>query len=465
MRRTFAFLTTLLACFVAGQTIHGQQYLNVPGNAGYAVDGRYSVQPVAYQTYLGDSATADETTEMPIEPKIRSTAGKPVAYSAGASFSCDTPSTCSVRGCTGCSSCTARGCTAPVRRPAPTCAAPTCAAPTCAAPTCAAPTCAAPGGCTARSRGCTDRGCGCSMCRNDRMSGRAFGSLEYMFWWSDARQMPVLVTTSVAGTPQATAGVLPGAGVLFGGDSIGGSNQAGGRITAGLWLNDCENLAVVGRLYSAEGEDQGRSFSSTDFPILARPFFNDDPLVNAQDALLVGFPGLNAGTIGIQATNDVFGVEGYLKTLIDCDACYRVDLLMGMQYNRIDDELNISSNIVAGGTTFALRDSFDAENDFYAGTIGVLGEYTQGAFTLTSMAKIATGSMRQSVTINGSNTITVGGGAPVTTSGGFLAQPVANIGTFTRDTIAVAPEAGLNLNIAMTESVDFTVGYSFIYWN
>lgn len=291
-----------------------------------------------------------------------------------------------------------------------------------------------------------------------------YGGAEYLIWWSDARSIPVLATTTTGVPAQAVAGVLgqPTTNVLFGGDTIGGSDQTGLRLTLGTWFDDSENLGAYIRGYTSQGDNVGFS-SNPALAVVARPFFNDDPLVNAQDALLVTYPGLSAGNVNVRAENDVMGMEANLRSFIDGDSTYRMDVLYGVQYNRINDDILIQTTTVAGATRFDLTDLFNAENDFFGGSFGLLGEFNQGIVTFSALAKISAGNMNQRVFINGSNTITVGG-VGTTTPGGLLAQPVANMGTHERDVFTFAPEAGLNASIAITQNFDFTVGYTFIYW-
>ena len=51
---------------------------------------------------------------------------------------------------------------------------------------------------------------------------------------------------------------------------------------------------------------------------------------------------------------------------------------------------------------------------------------------------------------------------PTVAMGGLLTQPT-NIGRFSRDRFAVAPEAGVKLGFQVTDWMKFTVGYTFLY--
>lgn len=70
----------------------------------------------------------------------------------------------------------------------------------------------------------------CDTCRSPRrfcicLPSHGWVHAEYLLWWQSGMNLPLLVTTSPAGTARAAAGVLPGATVLYGGnnDALDGS--------------------------------------------------------------------------------------------------------------------------------------------------------------------------------------------------------------------------------------------------
>ena len=104
---------------------------------------------------------------------------------------------------------------------------------------------------------------------------------------------------------------------------------------------------------------------------------------------------------------------------------------------------------------------FDVENEFHAGTLGVYTESYRGMWTLSALGKIAVGNMSQQVAISGDNTVTAGGA--VVTPGGLFTQPT-NIGTYNRNVLTWAPEANFKLSCAVTQRLNVTVGYTFLYF-
>ena len=69
---------------------------------------------------------------------------------------------------------------------------------------------------------------------------RLWGSAEYLLGWTRGQLLPPLVTTSPAGTPVGTVGVLgqPTTTILYGNTHVNTEGRDGGRFELGYWLND-----------------------------------------------------------------------------------------------------------------------------------------------------------------------------------------------------------------------------------
>lgn len=322
-------------------------------------------------------------------------------------------------------------------------------------------------GCSSRS--CRS-GCQCLSCQRSSIFSRGFVTLEHMSWYNKGINLPPLVTTSPAGTAFGAAGVLgaPGTSVLFGGRDFDSDRQNAARFTFGLWKDECRELGVGARLYGVEGGALRYTASSTGTPILARPFVNTDPAVlppgPQQDALVVAFQPFPAitGNVAMAAATDVMGTEIFLRSMVDQGDNYRVDILGGWQFNRVDSDLAMSSRHILGATTFQFNDLFDVENTYNAGTFGVLVERYREEWTLSFMGKIGVGNMNEQVTISGNNTVIAGGS--VTTNGGLYAQPT-NIGTFSQDLLVWSPEVNLKASYAISQKLSLSVGYTFLWWS
>ena len=73
------------------------------------------------------------------------------------------------------------------------------------------------------------------------------------------------------------------------------------------------------------------------------------------------------------------------------------------------------------------------------------------------------GNNHEVVDIAGSTVTQQPNGLMTPYSGGILAQRT-NSGLFSRDQLSFVPEVGINLGYRLTEHLQATIGYSFIYW-
>ena len=282
--------------------------------------------------------------------------------------------------------------------------------------------------------------------------------------WTKGRDIPVLAQTFNGNTPIDQ----------FGGGMFGETLRGGGRVTLGLWLDDCDSIGIGTRFLGVQGDriDYARASDANSFPTILRPFFNTDPDPNrfGPDALIVSLPGLSTGSIDIRTSNDVYSSDTFLRVNMLRDSQTRWDLIGGYHFTLVDDGLTVHnrSTITGGqnpvGTIFDFRDAFNARNEFHGGSIGVMGQRTHGCWTMNLLAKLSVGRSYQSVTIDGQTTVIDVGGGVATTAGGLLTQPT-NIGNYQRTKTVFVPEAALSLNRRITDNWDVSIGYSFIGWS
>lgn len=341
---------------------------------------------------------------------------------------------------------------------------------------------------------------------------RAWGSVEFLLGFRRSRQVTPLVTTSPPTTALLDAGVLglPSTTILFGGDGLEDNPQPGVRGEVGFWLDQGGRTGVGASYTGLQDESIGFSASSDGSTIIARPFFNT--LLGAEGSQTVAFPGRSSGTVNVQSGNEVYNVEVFFRQQIglwpgqppvlfladslamrlrsmfgfpgtQMASSYenqalagaqmtRLDLIAGYQFSHIGDSLSISNNLVSLdpaflgqiGTTLDAFDRFNARNNFHGATIGLKSISSYGRWSLTMLGKVGLGSVQQVVTIDGQTVITLPAGPSAEFAGGLLTQP-SNIGSYSRDHFAVAPEAQIMLNYNLTPRLNVGVGYDFLYWN
>ncbi|OHB76791.1 MAG: hypothetical protein A2W31_12660 [Planctomycetes bacterium RBG_16_64_10] len=310
----------------------------------------------------------------------------------------------------------------------------------------------------------------CPECR-ERFWFRA----DYLLWWTKGSHLPPLVTTSPPGTPRQDAGVLgePGTTILFGDEYVNTGSRSGQRLVAGVWLDSCARVGLAFDYFDLAAESTRFSASGDGSPILARPFYNVQTA--APSAQLMSFPGLISGSVQAHSRDYFQSTGAWLRcNLADSQWCpcdvrgYRVDLIAGYRYYRLSDALSIDEDLTATdpiftGTTYDLRDWFQAENEFNGAELGCKTEWYRGRWSLGVLAKMAVGNNRQVVTIDGRTVTTLPGLLPVTEPGALLTAET-NIGRYTRDQFTVIPQLGFELGFRLCDHARLLAGYDLIYW-
>ena len=311
---------------------------------------------------------------------------------------------------------------------------------------------------------------------------RYWGGADFLLWSIKAGNAPPLVSTGPLG---------PGTTILHDGNQDYGA-RLGGRVTLGAWLDDCHRTGVEASAFYLGGPDDNFLASSSGLAgttPLARPFFN----VNSglEDQQFVAFPPDSSGTVRVTSKSQLLGAQLNVLCNLCCscsdqccpDTCtqvgfspnggfqpsgYRVDMITGLRYLNLNEDLTIRENILllpgspAPGDQIAVVDQFGTRNNFYGGQIGARGETWRGPWFVNATGTVALGDMHQEVRINGNTTFTPLGLAPVTQPGGLLALPT-NIGNRSRDKFAVIPEVGFNVGRQLTDNLRIYAGYNVLY--
>jgi hypothetical protein len=293
-------------------------------------------------------------------------------------------------------------------------------------------------------------------------------------WWGKSASLPPLVTTSPDGTDQAEAGILGEAGttILFGGGGVDPGVRSGGRFTLGFWTSPCQDSGIEATyLFLGNKSADFNQTSANGSPILARPFFNVDTVL--QDAVLVAFPDVAIDSqISAGLSNELHSLELLWRDSIFRESGRRVDFLWGYRYGRFAERLAIDQAFTAGpdslvfqeGTVLQASDVFAAGNAFHGLELGIAAAAERYRWSLEGLAKVALGGTRSRVTVNGTTTTTVPGETPATTQGALLAQPT-NIGRYNQSSFSAIPELDLTVGCRITPRMKATFGYSLLYWS
>ncbi len=309
----------------------------------------------------------------------------------------------------------------------------------------------------------------------DESGDRGWVDFEYLLWWMRGQSVPALASTSPAGTPIASAGVLGSSGttVLFGDSSENTGARSGFRIGAGTWIGDGQIFGIEANFLMLETKAAGISSSSPGSPILARPYI--DAATGSPAAVRVAFPGEFSGTFSADATTTgLIGTDLLIRGNLLCGNNYRLDMLGGYRYLRFADRLDASQDQTAltgnpdflvTGTHVVATDQFSTKNNFNGADLGLSAEFRRGPFTLNLLGSLSVGYNQQDVDIFGVTTVTVPGGGSVNSPGGLLALS-SNIGHYSRgNEVSVIPEFEAKLGYQITPRIRATVGYTIIYWD
>jgi hypothetical protein len=335
---------------------------------------------------------------------------------------------------------------------------------------------------------CTSCGDGCSICGEECCPCMGcFGcptnlnyiSAEYLLWQIRPSDYPPLVTTS--NNPNATPpGAIgqPGTNVLFGNQGIPTRPQSGMRFTIGHWFDPEHSWGLEASFFMLVQSSTDESINSSQVGNLGifRPFF--DTATGMQSAELTSLPGLVSGGVDVRTTSVLWGAEVNVRKNLFCTDWYHIDALAGFRHVGMNEGLNVNENLttlrdltignfgtVPGGSNFALNDSFNTSNRFYGAQIGLSQEFRfLNRFFVDLNTKVAFGTTRQTVQINGSTAFTPPGGPTTTYVGGLLAQQ-SNIGNYSTNGFSVVPEIGLNLGVNINEHWRVFAGYSFLFWS
>jgi hypothetical protein len=284
----------------------------------------------------------------------------------------------------------------------------------------------------------------CKTCRPPMWWLRTDGLL----WWRKGRDLPVLVVSNTEASDD------PGQIVLYGGDIEGGSPQGGIRIDLGTWLDTQECLGIGGRFWWL-GEERTRFHADGDTlpdQTIERPFID---AATGPDSFIVSDPFTPfSGSIDVVTTSEIYGADAFAR-MAWCRVCeFRVDLLVGYEFTRINESLRIDTDIPDSplGPNRAF-DQWLTRNEFHGVSVGLLYESCRDCWTTTCLLKVGLGSMRQTAELSGGEN-----GVPV---GLLVEEPI----TVTRDEFAAVPELDLSWSYAINPCWNMNIGYSLVYWS
>ena len=111
-----------------------------------------------------------------------------------------------------------------------------------------------------------------------------------------------------------------------------------------------------------------------------------------------------------------------------------------------------------------LQDSFDTDNTFLGGEVGVEIKRQRNNFYWRTNARIAIGATHQELRVNGTTLRQQGGNEAVLFPGGLLAQRT-NSGKWQRNQFSVVPQSEIEVGWRTKGGWEISLGYNFMYWS
>src|SRR5262249_4864408 len=121
-----------------------------------------------------------------------------------------------------------------------------------------------------------------------------------------------------------------------------------------------------------------------------------DPLPVPPGVTFVG-PGLPAFRINAAAaaiTTDLLGAEASARCALLCGKNYRLDVLAGYRFLKLDESLAEAVELVRGGLVAGRAVT---SNQFHGGQFGLAGEYRSGRAYLDVAGKLGFGAVRETL--------------------------------------------------------------------
>jgi hypothetical protein len=295
-------------------------------------------------------------------------------------------------------------------------------------------------------------------------------SAEYLMWWTPGFRAPPLVTTG----PATSDGIIgqPGVSTLAGDERISPTFRSGVRMGFDWFFGPRQVWGLDGHFFYLGTNTSNETFSSDQYPLLARPFFNVNN--NTPFSEIVASPGLLTGSIAIHTMTSLLGGDLNLRRKLFQNDAWTFDAFAGYRYLRLAESFkitedvalapgatNLPSTIPANFISASAYDKFSTLNNFNGSQVGLFTEYNLGRWSFNARSSIAMGVTTSSLDIIGSQTSVFTTG-PVTTPSGLLALN-SNIGHYEKNTFAVVPEGTFNIGYNVTQRCRLFVGYNVLW--
>jgi hypothetical protein len=296
---------------------------------------------------------------------------------------------------------------------------------------------------------------------------------EYSYLWFAGARVPTLALDSGTGA------------VLLGGANQSFTGAMAGAVQFGGWLNERHTIGIYGGGMMTDKRSAFVTVASDGAgnPGIVRPFVN--ALTGQNDVLIVSAPGVATGSLATNVSARLDGAQGGLVWNVFHCPNYSVNFTFGYRYFDLDEQLSIyqatqflgangpvytgshpAAGVSANGPLAGLQidDRFRTRNQFSGVEFGIDGEWCFGPIFVGLTPKVAFGTNRQTVDVDGATTFVGQTGNTLTVPGGLFAVG-GLLGHNTVSRFAVLTDITGKVGVQLTAGCRVTVGYNFLYLN
>ena len=297
---------------------------------------------------------------------------------------------------------------------------------------------------------------------------RLWSEVDYLMWWMKpvCQKPPLLSVGNPADTNPGAIGE-PGTRLVLGSSRYEFSGASGIRPSFGYWFGEERNVGLEGNVFVLQTVTNNGSYSTTGNGPAYSVFTTQ---TNGQGAVPFSIPGVIEGLATDRGSSQLWGAEangvfrGWLKRN-DCHELYG-DLVLGYRYLNLKDEILLQNTqwLVSNPTVRALgANQFTTHNVFNGGQLGFRIGWTANRFRLELTQKLGAGMTEMTSTIQGGPIVAGSQLAPGSLPGPFLAMP-SNVGVQRTLRSTIINELNLKGRYAITDHIDVSLGYNFLYW-
>jgi hypothetical protein len=302
-----------------------------------------------------------------------------------------------------------------------------------------------------------------------------FGA-DALLWWVKSQPLGVPLITTGPASQGANAGSLGAPGTTSLNGPLNFNPAAGLQLYMGSWFDSAHTIGLDGGFFYLGR--QSTSFGAADRSGTGQ-FVINEPVVGAPFSTLVSYPGVETGSVNVNATTQLTGADVNILYNLMRKPGWTVNLVGGFRFVELDETLSINANsdlfvtttyydgfgnvlaTAPPGSSVVVIDSFNTKNQFYGGQLGAYVQRVLGRWVFNATGKVALGATHEVVNVQGTTYVNPINGPSVALAGGNFATLQA--GQWLQNQFAVLPQFQGNVGYQIGRCVRASIGYNFLF--